>query len=39
MTEAEKIMKRCQAGTKRREQIKQTEIPDYHPLQIKRKKK
>lgn len=26
-------------GTKRREQIKQTEIPDFHPLQSKRKKK
>lgn len=26
-------------GTKRREQIKQTEIPDYHPLQSRKNKK
>jgi hypothetical protein len=28
-----------QNGTKRREQIKQTEIPDYHPLQSRKNKK
>jgi hypothetical protein len=28
-----------QNGTKRREQIKQTEIPDYHPYQAKKNKK
>tara|TARA_R110000822_G_scaffold209219_2_gene345154 strand:+ start:1379 stop:1546 length:168 start_codon:yes stop_codon:yes gene_type:complete len=28
-----------QNGTKRREQIKQTEIPDYHPYQAKKNQK
>jgi hypothetical protein len=26
-------------GTKRREQMKRTEIPDYHPLQSRKNKK
>jgi len=26
-------------GTKRREQMKQTEIPDYHPYQARKNKK